>query len=174
MKKKKTKIKKAEKKIKPKRARKEKKAKKPKKILPKSEIEKPKPKPERYWEALGRRKTAVARVRLLTKGEKEILVNAKPYQQYFSDVESSQIASAALRKMNALERFRVISKIKGGGLRAQSEALRHGIARALVKFNSDFRRRLRKSGYLTRDSRMRERKKFGLKRARRAPQWKKR
>jgi len=199
---KKTKIKKAEKKAKPKRIRKVKTttrlgtrgvsapreglagrprppakrapAKKPKKILPKLKIEKPEPKPERYWEALGRRKTAVARVRLLTKGEKEILVNAKPYQQYFSDVESSQIASAALRKMKSLERFRIISKIKGGGVKAQAEALRHGIARALVKFNPDFRRKLRKSGYLTRDSRMRERKKFGLKRARRAPQWKKR
>ena len=76
--------------------------------------------------------------------------------------------------MNILDRFQILVKVKGGGYRAQSEAVRHAIARALVKFNSNFQKRLRKAGYLTRDSRMRERKKPGLKRARRAPQWQKR
>lgn len=128
----------------------------------------------RYYEAVGRRKTAVARVRLWTKGEKEFLVNEKPYVQYFPTQELQQTACGALRKMNVEDKFRVIAKVKGGGIAAQAEALRHGIARALVLFNPDFKKRLRKAGYVTRDPRMRERKKFGLKRARRAPQWQKR
>ena len=131
-------------------------------------------KPERFWEGLGRRKTAIARVRLFTRGEKAFLVNEKPRDIYFPTLELQQIALAALEKMKCLDSFRVLAKVKGGGLHAQAEAIRHGISRALVKFNIDFQKRLRKVGYLTRDSRMRERKKFGLKRARRAPQWAKR
>lgn len=131
-------------------------------------------KPARYFEAVGRRKTAVARVRLFTQGEKEFLINGKPYQKYFPTFELQEDANAALKKMKCLERFRVSVKVKGGGVHAQAEAVRHGTARALVKFNPDFRKRLRRVGYLTRDPRKRERKKFGLKRARRAPQWQKR
>jgi small subunit ribosomal protein S9 len=131
-------------------------------------------KPERFWEGLGRRKTAIARVRLFTRGEKAFLVNGKPFDFYFSTLELQQTAQAALEKMKCLDNFRVLAKVKGSGLHAQAEAIRHGISRALVKFNIDFQKRLRKVGYLTRDSRMRERKKFGLKRARRAPQWQKR
>lgn len=134
----------------------------------------PKPKPARYFEAVGRRKTAVARVRLFTKGEKEFLVNDKPYQVYFPTLVLQQAALVSLEKMKCLDKFRISAKVKGGGLNAQAEAVRHGIARALVLFNPDFRKRLKKVGFLTRDPRMRERKKFGLKRARRAPQWKKR
>ncbi len=134
----------------------------------------PAPKPTRYFEAVGRRKTAVARVRLFTKGEKEILVNDKPYQVYFPTLELQQITRAPLEKMKCADKFRILAKVKGGGLYAQAEALRHGIARALILFNPDFRKRLKKAGFLTRDPRMRERKKFGLKRARRAPQWQKR
>lgn len=171
---KKTTTKKTKKKAKEKKPKKEKKVEKIKITEAKPKVEKPKYKPDRYWEAVGRRKTAVARVRLFSRGEKEVLVNEKPYQEYFSDIELLQTVVASLKKMNSLERFRVVSKVKGGGLSAQAEALRHGIARALVKFNPDFRVRLKKAGYLTRDPRMRERKKFGLKRARRAPQWKKR
>jgi small subunit ribosomal protein S9 len=85
-----------------------------------------------------------------------------------------QIANGALRKMKCLDKFRVICRVRGGGLHSQAEAIRLGTARALVLFNSEFRKRLRRSGYLTRDPRMKERKKFGLKRARRAPQWQKR
>jgi len=162
---KKTKNKKA-KKEKPKKARK----------VKKKEIEKPKvvPKPAKYFEAVGKRKTAVARVRLFTRGEKVFLVNEKPFTVYFPTLELQQIAAASLRKMQCLERFRVLVKVKGGGLKAQAEALRHGITRALALFNPDFKKRLRRAGYLTRDARIRERKKFGLKRARRAPQWQKR
>ena len=135
---------------------------------------KAKVKVERYIEAVGRRKTAVARVRLQTQGRKEFLVNNKTLEIYFPILELQQIAKESLEKMNCLEKFNISAKVKGGGLHDQAQALRHGIARALVKFDSEFRKRLKKTGFLTRDSRMRERKKFGLKRARRAPQWKKR
>lgn len=128
----------------------------------------------RYFEAVGRRKTAVARIRLFTKGGKEFLINNKPIESYFQTPALQQLARASLAKMKCLEKFNVLINVKGGGLNAQAEAIRHGIARALILFNPDFRRRLKKVGYLTRDSRARERKKFGLKRARRAPQWRKR
>ncbi len=131
-------------------------------------------KSDRYIEAIGRRKTAVARVRLFTKGDKEFLVNNKPYQQYFVLQEDQETAVASMKKMKCLDKFRVTVKVKGGGHSAQAEAIRHGTARVLVDFNNNFRKRLRKAGFLTRDPRMRERKKFGLKRARRAPQWAKR
>jgi len=142
----------------------------------KEEIEKPKEETTqvKYFEGVGRRKTAVARVRLFTRGEKTILINDKPLVNYFSSSELEQTATSALTTMKCLDRFRVVVKVRGGGLHAQAEAIRHGTARALVLFNPDFRKRLRKAGYLTRDSRERERKKFGLKRARRAPQWSKR
>jgi small subunit ribosomal protein S9 len=131
-------------------------------------------KPDRYFEAIGRRKTAVARVRLYTRGDKEFLVNNKPYQQYFPLAEDQQTAVSSMAKMKCLDKFRVTVIVKGGGRHAQAEAIRHGTARVLVDFNQNFRKRLRKAGYLTRDPRMRERKKFGLRRARRAPQWAKR
>jgi small subunit ribosomal protein S9 len=127
-----------------------------------------------FFEAVGRRKTSVARVRLFTQGDKTILVNDKQYKDYFSTLELQQIVDSAFDKMKALDKFKVTVKVKGGGVHSQAEAVRHGIARALVAVNPDFRKRLRRVGYLTRDSRMRERKKFGLKRARRGPQWSKR
>lgn len=129
---------------------------------------------ERYWEAVGRRKTAVARVRLFTRGDKGIWINGKPLGLYFLTEDMRRIAEDALRKMKAQERFRVTVKANGGGLHAQAEAVRHGTARALTKFNPDFRKRLKRAGFLIRDPRMVERKKFGLKKARRAPQWAKR
>lgn len=132
------------------------------------------PKTNRYWEGLGRRKTAIARMRLYTQGEKVFLVNNKPLDIYFADKENQQTAASALEKMKCSDKFRVLAIVRGGGLHAQAEAIRHGISRALTLFNADFRKRLKKVGYLMRDPRMRERKKFGLKRARRAPQWGKR
>lgn len=128
----------------------------------------------RYWEAVGRRKTAVARVRLYTRGEKGIWVNDKPFHEYFQYGGFLDVVEDPMKKMKSGDRFRVSAKIYGGGIHAQAEALRHGISRALVKFNPDFRKRLKRSGYLTRDPRMKERKKFGLKGARKAPQWAKR
>jgi len=131
-------------------------------------------KPDRYFEAIGRRKTAVARVRLFTKGDKEFIVNNKPYEKYFQTKSDQETSVASMKKMKCLDKFRVTVVVKGGGHSAQAEAIRHGTARVLVDFNNNFRKRLRKAGFLTRDPRMRERKKFGLKRARKAPQWAKR
>ena len=128
----------------------------------------------RYWEAMGRRKTASARVRLYTRGEKGIWVNDKPFAEYFQYDGLLNVVEDPIKKMKSGDRFRVSAKISGGGIHAQAEALRHGISRALVKFNPDFRKRLKRAGFLTRDPRMKERKKFGLKGARRAPQWAKR
>jgi len=166
------------KKTKEKKAKKRKKATKKapkKKVVSKKKVEKKAvTKPTRYFEATGRRKTAVARVRLFTQGEKAFLVNEKSLEIYFPILKLQQIARSPLLKMKCLDKFRISVILKGGGLTGQAEALRHGISRALVIFNPDFRKRLKKTGFLTRDPRMRERKKFGLKRARRAPQWQKR
>ncbi|MGB2762465.1 MAG: 30S ribosomal protein S9 [Minisyncoccales bacterium] len=133
-----------------------------------------KPEKASYIEAVGRRKTSVARVRLWTKGGKEFFINNKALKDYFPDFETQKIVAESLDKMKSEDKFKIQVLVKGGGFHSQAEAVRHGVARALVKFNSDFRKRLKKAGHLTRDPRMRERKKFGLKRARRAPQWRKR
>lgn len=131
-------------------------------------------KPDRYFEAIGRRKTAVARVRLFTRGDKQFVINGKNYQEYFPLKGDQETSTASMRKMKCLDKFKVTVIVKGGGRNAQAEAVRHGTARVLVDFNNNFRKRLRKAGFLTRDPRMRERKKFGLKRARKSPQWAKR
>jgi small subunit ribosomal protein S9 len=128
---------------------------------------------QKYFEALGRRKTSVARVRLYL-GEKYFLVNQKPLENYFPTLELQKIAKEALERVKSLDKFGVSALINGGGIHSQAEALRHAIARALVNFNPDFKKDLKEAGFLKRDPRMRERKKFGLKRARRAPQWQKR
>lgn len=129
--------------------------------------------PSRYIETVGRRKTSSARVRLYTQGTKSITVNDQPYGEYFPKFLHKTIEDS-LDKLKCLGKFGVSAVVSGGGLVGQAEAIRHGIARALVELNPYFKKRLKKSGYLTRDPRMRERKKFGLKRARRAPQWSKR
>ena len=128
----------------------------------------------RYIEGIGRRKTAVARVRIFP-GERQarFLVNEKTLEQYFQDNTLIQIAREALEKVDAPV-FPVSVRVEGGGIHAQAEAVRHGIARALVEWNKALRTNLKAAGFLKRDPRMRERKKFGLKRARRARQWRKR
>lgn len=128
---------------------------------------------DRYFEAVGRRKTASARVRLFTKPG-DFTINEKTYSHYFPTSALQKIAEDSLQKMKLLGRFRVSVIVSGGGIHAQAEALRHGLARCLEKFNPDFRKRLKRAGFLKRDPRMKERKKFGLKKARRAPQWQKR
>lgn len=128
----------------------------------------------RYFEAVGRRKTSVARVRLYTKGDKVIIVNGKDLSEYFKTLPMQKTVNSSLDRMKSTGRFRITVVVKGGGINSQAEAVRHGITRALVVFNPEYRKRLRKAGFLTRDSRMKERKKFGLKRARKAPQWSKR
>src|SRR3989344_3529216 len=132
------------------------------------------PKTDRYFEAVGRRKTAVARVRLYTKGDMITLVNERGYQEYFPTMELQRIVEDPLKKMKSEGRFRISIKVNGGGVHAQAEAARLGISRALTVFNPAFRKRLKRAGFLLRDARAVERKKFGLKKARRAPQWQKR
>ncbi len=130
---------------------------------------------QRYTETIGRRKRAIARVRFFSeKRLKEIIVNERPYVEYFPSNEMQTILLSPMNLVNIEKDFKIIVRVKGGGVHAQSEAIRHGFARALVKINSDYKKRLKQAGFLTRDSRERERKKFGLKRARRAPQWSKR
>ncbi|MDD5431300.1 MAG: 30S ribosomal protein S9 [Candidatus Pacebacteria bacterium] len=130
-------------------------------------------KPSRYIEARGGRKTSVARVRLFS-GQSGITINGKDLKDYFKNPKHQEIVLSALFVAKDGEKYGVTVVVKGGGLTGQAEAIRHGIAGALVKSNEEFRKRLRKMGYLTRDSRMVERKKYGLKKARRAPQWAKR
>jgi len=128
----------------------------------------------RYISAVGRRKTATARVRLFTQGKKGITVNDKPYTDYFPMKELQRVIEEPLESLKCQDKFAVTAKVSGGGPNGQAGAVRHGIARALVELNPYFKKRLKKTGLLTRDPRMRERKKPGLKRARRAPQWSKR
>ena len=130
-------------------------------------------KKEKYYEAVGRRKTAISRVRLYTK-VKIFTVNNKPIEEYFKVLRFQKEAISPIDKMKIADKLGGIIKVKGGGPRAQADATKLGIARALVKFNPIFKKRLRKLGLLTRDARAVERKKYGLKKARRAPQWKKR
>ncbi len=127
---------------------------------------------ERYSEAIGRRKTAVARVRIMA-GKGKVTVNGQEPKQYFVLPRLLAIALAPLRELK-LDDVDVSVKIGGGGISAQAEAVRHGISRAIVVRTAEWKPRLRALGYLTRDSRMVERKKYGLKKARRAPQWAKR
>lgn len=127
---------------------------------------------QKYFEAVGRRKTAVARVRL-SEG-KGITVNNKNYADYFT-INRLKVALLSPLKATGMDgKFGASIVVRGGGPKAQAEAARHGIARALVNFDASFKKRLREFGFLTRDSRMVERKKYGLKKARRAPQWSKR
>ena len=129
----------------------------------------------KYYYGLGRRKTSIAQVRLFTKGtDKKIMVNDKDYQIYFTVPRLREELEKPLKIMKVVGKFAVKVKVSGGGIASQAGAVRLGIARALVEFNAEFRKRLRRNGYLTRDSRMVERKKPGLKKARKAPQWAKR
>ncbi|MCD5396084.1 MAG: 30S ribosomal protein S9 [Candidatus Pacebacteria bacterium] len=128
-----------------------------------------------YFEGVGRRKTSVARVRIYPSlKEKDFIINEKPYQEYFKDPFCHEIIFASFKIIDRSFGFKTTVKVKGGGITGQAEAIRHGLARALVKFNPEFKKVLKRAGFLTRDPRERERKKPGLKRARRAPQWSKR
>ena len=128
----------------------------------------------RYIEAVGRRKTAVARVRISENKKESYDVNTKSLEEYFPTHEMQMLVRNIFTEAKLSSQFAVTARIKGGGLVAQSEALRHGIARALVLRDETLRKTLKKAGFLKRDPRMKERKKFGLKKARKAPQWSKR
>ena len=145
----------------------------------KSKLTEDKKKPEkkvedRYWQATGRRKTAVARVRIKDAKKTSFIVNQKPFEDYFQDAEYRIIAKEALERGTEGKTFEISIIVKGGGIRAQAEAVRHGLARVLVEWDETMRDSMKSLRFLTRDPRMRERKKFGLKRARRARQWRKR
>ena len=120
-----------------------------------------------YVEAVGRRKTASARLRFFAQAKDKqagkIVINDKELKDYFPMSELQATVLDPLVKVKAEEGYFISVKVKGGGIRGQAEAVRHGTARVLVDFNINFKKRLRKVGYLTRDPRMRERKKFGLK-----------
>lgn len=129
---------------------------------------------KRYFQGTGRRKTAVARVRIFP-GNGEIVVNGKKPEDYFGprDLLQREIRTP-LQVTNNLDSFNVLVKVRGGGVHSQAGAVRHGVARALLDLDPDLRPSLKKAGLLTRDPRVKERKKPGLKRARKAPQYTKR
>jgi small subunit ribosomal protein S9 len=126
-----------------------------------------------YYEGVGRRKTASARVRLYP-GEGNIIVNDKTMAEYFSRERDALHLLEPLKITDNEGKFNVSVKVQGGGVSGQAGAVRHGIARALLAADPNLRPVLRKGGFLTRDARMKERKKPGLKRARKAPQYTKR
>ncbi|RJQ29692.1 30S ribosomal protein S9 [Candidatus Parcubacteria bacterium] len=128
---------------------------------------------KKYVEGLGRRKTAIARVRL-SHGRGSVSINEKGIEAYFPLERLRSVVRAPLSELKLEDKFDALIHAKGGGLKAQAEAARLGLSRALVLLNPELKKRLRKFGFLTRDSRMVERKKYGLKKARRAPQWQKR
>lgn len=134
----------------------------------------------KYFSGIGRRKLAVARVRIFENGPKsgksemKIEINEKPYEEYFTLSDLRETVVSPIKACGEEGKGAVSVRVRGGGIKGQAEAVRLGIARALVALDENFRKPLRDLGFLTRDDRVVERKKAGLKKARRAPQWKKR
>ena len=127
-----------------------------------------------YFYSAGKRKTAIARVKLYEGGKGEVQVNDRKIKEYFQNSLEVENALAPLKLTDSAKTFDIVVTVKGGGKTAQSDAIRHGVSRALVLFNPDFRPTLKREGFLRRDARIKERKKPGLKGARRAPQFSKR
>lgn len=125
-----------------------------------------------YFEGLGRRKTSTARVRIREAGKTSFIVNDMDMKEYFKTAEEQNMLSSALSQGKL--KFAVEARVSGGGHHSQAEAVRHGLARAMVLHDSNIRGELKELGYLKRDPRAKERRKFGLKKARKAPQWSKR
>ncbi len=128
---------------------------------------------KKYIEAVGRRKTAIARVRLTPSSKTSFKLNERDLATYFPTEELRKVAEEAIGKVKGAH-FAVSAQLKGGGIHSQAEALRHGIARALVLHEAGAKSLLKPAGLLKRDPRAKERRKFGLKKARKAPQWSKR
>ena len=126
-----------------------------------------------YW-GTGRRKKAIARVRLIPNGSGSILINSREINDYFGMDTLKYIVRQPLVLTETSDKFDINVNVYGGGFTGQAGAIRHGISRALTQANMDYRPALKKAGFLTRDPRMKERKKYGLKKARRAPQFSKR
>ena len=125
------------------------------------------------FNAVGRRKKAIARVRLIP-GEGNIVVNKRPLDEYFGLETLKTVVRQPLTLTETGARFDVVVSVAGGGYTGQAGAIRHGLSRALLQYNEELRPLLKKAGFLTRDPRLKERKKYGLKAARRAPQFSKR
>ena len=138
-------------------------------IIPKKEL-----KSGEYIEAVGRRKTAVARVRITPAGKTSYVVNGGTIAKHFKTTILESIVKEAYVKSGVPDKFSISIQVKGGGVNSQAEAIRHGIARTLLEFDPETRKELKKLGFLKRDPRTKERKKFGLKGARKSPQWSKR
>lgn len=129
---------------------------------------------DKYVGALGRRKTSVAQVRLYKRGKGNIFVNGKPMDAYFTKQAWRDRILAPLKKVGMAESTDISVKVLGGGISGQADAVRLGVSRALLKIDEELRASLKSEGFLSRDARKKERKKPGLKKARRAPQWSKR
>ena len=127
-----------------------------------------------YMYGTGRRKSSVARVRVYPNGSGNITINGRDIEEYFGLETLKMVVRQPLNETNTLGKVDIIATVEGGGVSGQAGALRHGISRALLLVNPEFRPLLKKAGFLTRDPRMKERKKYGLKAARRAPQFSKR
>lgn len=127
-----------------------------------------------YTTAVGRRKTASARIKMTPASKSSITVNGKSLEEYFKTLDRAQIANAVFALEDVKEKFEVVAKVSGGGVSAQAEAIRHAIARAVVKNEAGLRAPLKKAGFLKRDPRSVERKKAGHLKARKSPQWSKR
>ena len=125
------------------------------------------------FNAVGRRKKAIARVRLIP-GEGKITINKRDIEEYFGLETLKTVVRQPLALTETTGRFDIVVNVRGGGFTGQAGAIRHGIARALVKADEELKPAIKKAGYLTRDPRMKERKKYGLKAARKAPQFSKR
>ena len=122
------------------------------------------------YQAVGRRKKAIARVRLIP-GEGKIVINGREIDNYFGLETLKVVVRQPLNLVEVADKYDVLVNVRGGGFTGQAGAIRHGISRALLQVDGDFRPALKKAGFLTRDPRMKERKKYGLKAARRAPQF---
>lgn len=127
-----------------------------------------------YIESLGRRKSAIARVRMHRGGSGKISINERGLEAYLPLITLRDSVIAPLKETGTQDTFDISVKVTGGGVRGQAESIRLGIARGLIEFNPEFRASLKKLGFLSRDARIRERKKPGKKSARRSPQWSKR
>ena len=127
-----------------------------------------------YMYGTGRRKSSVARVHLFENGTGAITINGRDINDYFGLETLKMVVRQPLNSTDTLDKVDIVATVEGGGVSGQAGALRHGISRALLQVNPEFRPILKKAGFLTRDPRMKERKKYGLKAARRAPQFSKR
>lgn len=129
---------------------------------------------KKYFYANGKRKTSTARIRLYPGGTGQVEINGKPSTEYFSTHTMVSCVTSPLKELSQEKNYDLTIIVKGGGLQSQAEACRHGVARALQTAEPEHRTPLKRKGLLTRDARIKERKKPGLKRARRSPQWSKR